>query len=104
MWHAEIDATVGYEVQALMNRLREFVASFEKLNVDLIFFFGGPSPVKKRETWLASRQKNIMDTHEAIDFLTKSGSLPDGYQPILPNPGLTMAFILKYVLGCEVST
>ena len=102
MWYDGMDWLVGYEIHAFVIRLRAFVESFKKLGIRLVFFFGGLNPEKKRKTWQERRRRTLQEVHGAIDFLTLYGRVPDDFQSILPNPGLTTSYILKYVLDCEV--
>jgi hypothetical protein len=43
------------------------------------------------------------DIHIDFDILKQKKNLPDHLNSIPPNMGITTSYILKYLLGCEVS-
>ncbi|KAK7605281.1 hypothetical protein V9T40_007139 [Parthenolecanium corni] len=105
LWYQYLDWTIGLEVQKLINNLRSFVASFENIDVDLVFFIGGLTPEKKRSTWLRRRRAN-MHKMMNVSGMLKSGrsynTIPEEWDYIPPNMTNFVAFVLKHVLNCTV--
>ena len=106
-WYDGLNWCVGIELQELENRLREFVDAFKKVGVELIFFYGGLSPEKKRRVWIVRRRRALAEMHTCIDIIKECGI--EGGEGVVengipPNMGLISSFILKYRLNCKVSS
>lgn len=104
LWYRDINWLVGFEIQEFIYRLQTFTESFKKLGVELIFFFGGLTPEKKRNSWIERRRRNLDDTHLVLDILKEGRNLPPQLHSIPPNMGITASYILKHVLEYEVRT
>lgn len=75
------------------------------MDADLVFFVGGLTPLKKRKTWLKRRidgMQKMMDVHDLLNAGQTYEDLPEKLNSIPPNVGNFVAFVLKYVLNCEV--
>ena len=103
LWYRNLDWLVGFEIQELVRRLRAFVEGFRKFGIRLIFFFGGLTPEKKRNTWIQRRRKNLEEMHIIFDILKGGSDPPEHFYSIPPNMGITILCILKYILSCQVS-
>ena len=107
-WYKGLNWQVGIELQELIKRLRLFVNAFKELGIQLVFFYGGLTPEKKREAWIQRRRNNHNDIHILIDVLKHGGNDDNEdflkmYDSIPPNMGLASSYILKYILNCQVS-
>lgn len=106
MWYEGLDWTIGIEVQQLIRRLRSFVKSFKDIGANLVFYFGGLTPEKKRNTWLRRRVANMHKMMTVFDMMYKGRSyqdIPEEWDYIPPNMANFVAYVLKHVLGCTVS-
>lgn len=106
MLYEGLDWTIGIEVGQLIRRLRSFVNSFVNIGADLVFFFGGLTPEKKRKTWLRRRVANMHKMMNVFDMLYTGRSyqvIPEEWDYIPPNMANFVAYVLRHVLHCTVS-
>lgn len=106
LWCQGLDWTIGLQVQEIIARLRSFVAAFNNMGADLVFFVGGLTPLKKRPTWLRRRIEGMNQMMAVYDLLYADQTyenIPKELNSIPPNMGNFVAFVLKHVLDCKVS-
>lgn len=114
LWCKNLDWTIGLQVGELIDRLRSFVEAFNDMGANLAFFIGGLTPLKKRHSWLGRRVESMnkmmavcdkLNSGETFSDISRCTEYKDKHvrQPIPPNMGNFVAFVLKFVLNCEVS-
>ncbi|XP_069696021.1 constitutive coactivator of peroxisome proliferator-activated receptor gamma-like isoform X2 [Periplaneta americana] len=90
---------LGGQMKALVQDMQSFVSKFQKIGVDLVFFFDGATRENKRSTWLRRRQDNMKKIVQL--FRKLQGNFNQQYM-IPPLFGATGAFVAKFECGCDV--
>lgn len=108
MWYDGLNWSIGMEAQQLIERLRSFVARFENIDADLVFFIRGLME-KRRRTWLGRTAEEFRKKKRIFEMLNGGRSFGDitnnsyskeNYIP--PNMTIFVAYVLKHVLNCKV--
>ncbi|RXG58961.1 Constitutive coactivator of peroxisome proliferator-activated receptor gamma [Armadillidium vulgare] len=88
-----------------IEHMDNFVKKMRANNINMVFFFDGNTPERKRETWVHRRLENLKDVATYFTMIKNNKELEHGKHFFLPT-GLAAftPLILKDLLDCEVYT
>ena len=100
----KLDWICGGQYQDYIKAWGNFIESFVKLGIRLVFVYDGTSQTVKRKEWVRRRYQTMLEkVYPAFDFL-KKGVLPPKMDEKFCLPSLQTKHILNMVYNCEVIT
>jgi len=99
-----LDWVCGGQFKEYVDAWGQFIESFVKLGIRLVFVIDGSSQVAKRQEWVKRRYETMSNkVYPTFDCL-KRGVLPSNMEERFCLPSLQTKHILKTVFNCEVIT
>lgn len=95
----------GGQWKGYVEHMQDFYKSLKQHGINVVFFYDGNTPERKRETWTHRRLENLKDVVHYFNVIKSNKELEHGKHFFLPT-GLAAftPLIVKDVLGCQVYT
>ncbi|KAK3920260.1 Constitutive coactivator of peroxisome proliferator-activated receptor gamma [Frankliniella fusca] len=72
-----LDYICGGEYKKYAEKLKNFIKSFDAINIELVVFFDGPIQNEKREVWIKRRLQAVERSHDFFNALARGMTVPE---------------------------